>query len=481
LNEGEPALTQEHTAQQIWEMILNECTRRLSQQTISTWLNPSRAVSMLESGLTVELKNKFTAYYVEQNYQKTLNDVAVGILSRPFEVSFVFKDDGHDQIDLWSFAASEEPSGGGQPRESGNGKKNTGRVTEKGDSRLVGMLNPRYTFEDFVAGRNSQFAHAAALSVAEAPSSRYNPLFIYGGVGLGKTHIMQAIGHRLLATSKDRNLRICYISAEEFLNDLILAIKSGTTMEFRNRYRSMDVLLMDDIEFLSRKEGTQEEFFHTFNALYENQKQIVMTSDRPPREINHLEERLRSRFQWGLVADIQPPELETRIAILRKKSELNRLLIPQNVLEFIAENITSNVRLLEGSLHYLKHYSDTQKSAINLDLAGRVLKNIFEQEASYISLESIFKVVSDEFGVNESAILSSKRTKSFVEPRQVAMFLCSKLTKMSTTEIAEKFRRKDHTTVLHACRKISQRLEQDHDFRERIDSLIVRLRDRKCM
>jgi len=476
-------LTQEHTAQQIWEMILNECAKCMSQQTISTWLNPSRAVSLVESGLTVELKNKFSAYYVEQNYQKTLNDVAVGLLERPFEVSFIFKDQEKDQIDLWSFAEDNEPGNGGAPesRSAGGKKKAGGCVDGKADSRLIGCLNPRYTFEDFVVGKNNQFANAAALSVAEAPSARYNPLFIYGGVGLGKTHIMQAIGHSLLKSSKYKNLRICYISAEEFLNELIAAIKSGATMEFRNRYRSMDVLLMDDIEFLSKKEGTQEEFFHTFNALYESQKQIVMTSDRPPREIHHLEERLRSRFQWGLVADIQAPEFETRIAILRKKSEFSRLLIPQNVLEFIAENITSNVRLLEGSLHYLKHYSDIQKSTINLDLAERVLKNIFEQETSHIGLESIFKVVSNEFGVGESALVSAKRTKSFVEPRQVAMFLCSKLTKMSTTEIAEKFRRKDHTTVLHACRKIGQRLECDQDFRERVDSLTVRLRDRKSV
>lgn len=472
-------MSHEHTAQEIWDLILKECSSRLSRQTISTWLNPSRAVSMLDGGLTVELKNKFTSYYVEQNYQETLNDVAVSVLQRPFEVNFVFKPEEQEQLDIWDFSRTESPRKEPDSRGNGTGGKKNSHKSDPSSGLVVGTLNPRYTFDDFVVGKNNQFAHAAALSVAEAPSNRYNPLFIYGGVGLGKTHIMQAVGHALLKGPNGANLKICYISAEEFLNELIVAIKSGSTIEFRNRYRHMDVLLMDDIEFLSKKEATQEEFFHTFNSLYENQKQIVMTSDRPPREIHHLEERLRSRFQCGLVADIQPPEFETRLAILRKKSELSRLIVPKKVLEFIAENITGSVRLLEGSLHYLKHYSDIQKSSIDLELAERVLKNIFEQEVNHISVDRIFKVVSDSFGVTEGTILSAKRTKSIVEPRQVAMFLCSKLTRMSSTEIAEKFKRKDHTTVLHACRKMSRRLEQDPDFKERLDGLVIRLKDRQ--
>jgi len=342
---------------------------------------------------------------------------------------------------------------------------------------LKGTLNPRYTFDAFVVGNNNQFARAAAKSVAESPANRYNPLFIFGGVGLGKTHLMQAIGNELLINGKFNRLKICYISAEEFLNELISAITSGSTVSFRSRYRRMDVLLIDDVEFLAKKEGTQEEFFHTFNTLYEGQKQIVLTSDRPPREIHHLEERLRSRFQWGLVADILPPEFETRIAILKKKSAMEKILIPKKVLEFIAESITGNVRVLEGSLHYLKHYSDTQKTDINLELAELVLKNLFNSNAIHINADDILKVVSDNYGMPVKAIFSMKRKKSFVEPRQVAMYLCNKLTKLSLPETAEHFKRKDHTTVMHACKKINKMCDEDVDFKLKVEGMTDKLKN----
>ena len=387
-------------------------------------------------------------------------------------------------MNLWQMSAeggngsaAEEENGG--PKEVAHPKGRKSGPEKVSKNRLNGRLNPRYTFEDFVVGKNNQFSHAAAKSVADSPAGRYNPLFIYGGVGLGKTHLMQAIGHQILHNGKYENYKVCYISAEEFLNELIAAITSGSTASFRNRYRQMDVLLIDDVEFLARKEGTQEEFFHTFNALYENQKQIVLTSDRSPREIHHLEERLRSRFQWGLVADIQPPEFETRIAILRKKSALENILIPEKVLAYIAESITGNVRLLEGSLHYLKHYSDTQNTDINLELAELALKNIFEQEVNHISAEDILNMVSDSYGMPTNAILALKRKKSFVEPRQVAMYLCNKLTKLSLHETAENFKRKDHTTVLHACRKIARMCEEDVSFKARVDGLIDKLRNQK--
>ncbi|HUU27328.1 MAG TPA: chromosomal replication initiator protein DnaA [archaeon] len=474
----------EYTAEQIWSMILDVCESRLSQQTISTWLTSSRAVSLLENGLTVELKNKFTAYYVEQNYQEILDQVASTVLERPFKINFIYRQEGK-QMDLWDLSENggdravrlKEPEKETADSQDLSGPKKRAR-TPRRESRLKGSLNPRYTFENFVAGRNSQFAHAAALSVADSPAKRYNPLFIYGGVGLGKTHLMQAIGNALLNNSKLSKLKICYISAEEFLNELVSAITSGSNLEFRNYYRQMDVLLIDDVEFLAKKERTQEEFFHTFNTLYESQKQIVLTSDRSPREIHHLEERMRSRFQWGLVADIQPPEFETRIAILKKKSEINNIIIPEKVLELIAEKITSNVRLLEGSLHYLKHYSDTQKTDINLELAEIVLKNIFDQKIKHIGFEDILNVVSDIYGMPGKAILSFKRKQSFVEPRQIAMYLCNKLTKYSLNEIADSFKRKDHTTVLHACRKIAKRCEEDTEFKATVESIVARLRDK---
>lgn len=476
-------MVEEFTAQEIWSRIRKECQKRLSQQTISTWLSPSRAVSVLDESLTVELRNKFTAYYVEQNYQKTLDKVAGELLDRPFKINFIYRE-GEEQMDLWAFGNGDEnmseletnPTKPEPPEPAGYTRKTLSAINTK---NLKGTLNPRYTFDTFVVGRNNQFAHAAAKSVAESPANRYNPLFIFGGVGLGKTHLMQAIGHALLEKGKFNNPKICYISAEEFLNKLIRAITSGSTVSFRNRYRRMDILLIDDVEFLAKKEGTQEEFFHTFNTLYESQKQIVLTSDRPPREIHHLEERLRSRFQWGLVADIQPPELETRIAILKKKSALEKILIPEKVLSFIAESITGNVRLLEGSLHYLKHYSSTQKTDINLELAEQVLKNLFDSEVSHISVGDILKVVSDDYAMPINAILSLKRKKSFVEPRQVAMYLCNKLTKLSLPETAEQFKRKDHTTVMHACRKIARICEEDVDFKLKVGGMIDKLKNHK--
>ena len=472
-------MVEEFTAQEIWSRIRKECEKRLSQQTIATWLSPSRAVSVLDESLTVELRNKFTAYYVEQNYQETLDKVAGEMLDRPFKINFVFRESG-EQIDLWAFGNGNENMSGletKEPEPATLAEYTDRTVSAFKTKNLKGSLNPRYTFDTFVVGKNNQFAHAAAKSVAESPANRYNPLFIYGGVGLGKTHLMQAIGHELLKNNKFKRLKVCYISVEEFLNELISAITSGSTIPFRNRYRQMDVLLIDDVEFLAKKEGTQEEFFHTFNTLYEGQKQIVLTSDRPPREIHHLEERLRSRFQWGLVADIQPPELETRIAILKKKSAMEKFLIPEKVLKFIAENVTGNVRLLEGSLHYLKHYSVTQKTAINLELAEQVLKNLFDSAVNYISAADILKVVSDNYGMPLSAILSRKRKKSFVEPRQVAMYICNKLTKLSFPETAEHFKRKDHTTIMHACRKIARMCEEDVDFKLKVDGMIDKLKN----
>ena len=478
-------MSPEHTPQEVWSLILDKCRSRLNQQTISTWLKPSHALSLLDISLTVELKNKFTAFYVEQNYQDIINQVAAETLGKAFVVSFIFKEDKKQQIELWDL-----PLGSKNETEEGSiDKASIGPFTEIVNSTetsksrclklYIGTLNPRYTFENFVVGKNSQLANAAAESVADSPGKRYNPLFIYGGVGLGKTHLMQAIGHSLYKKSGSQEIKICYVSTEAFLNELIAAIKSGTMARFRNRYRRMDVLLIDDVEFLSEKEGTQEEFFHTFNTLYENQKQIILTSDRPPREIQHLEERLRSRFQWGLIADIQPPEYETRFAILKKKIESSKLLVPEEVLVFIAEKIKSNVRLLEGSLHYLEHFSNTYKTDINRELAEKVLKNIFEQEVNLISVENILKVVSTEFGVPRDALRSQKRNRIITEPRQVAMYLCQRMTNLSTTEIARKFDRKDHTTVLHARKKVARRLENDLDFDLKINSIIDKLKNHK--
>ncbi len=470
-------MLQELTAEELWTNIKGQCEGRLNKQTIATWLSPSRAVSVSGDDLTVELKNKFTVYYVEQNYQEILNQVAGQVLNQPFRIEFVFAEDDGDQeqMDLWQCAGalSSVSGDGGKPAATATTRALSSRSRRPGS----GTLNPRYSFEHFVVGRNNQFAHAAALSVAEAPANRYNPLFIHGGVGLGKTHLMQAIGHSLIESNRIDPGKVCYISAEEFLNELVGAIAGGSTMAFRNRYRQMDILLIDDVEFLSRKEGTQEEFFHTFNSLYESQKQIVLTSDRPPREIQHLEERLRSRFQWGLVTDIQAPEYETRVAILKRKSALENLLIPEDVLDYIAESITGNVRLLECSLNSLKHYSATQRTKIDMELARMALENIFESGRKHLGADDVITLVAGDYGLSTTDILSAKRKKSFVEPRQIAMYICNKLTKLSLPEIAESFRRKDHTTVLHAVRKIERCCGEDNGLKERVHTLMDKLRN----
>ena len=324
-------------------------------------------------------------------------------------------------------------------------------------------------------GSSNQFAHAAALAVAEAPSKAYNPLYIYGGVGLGKTHLMHAIGHAIRA--KNKHLRLTYVSSERFMNELINAIRYDKALAFRERYRNIDVLLIDDIQFLAGKERTQEEFFHTFNALYDAQKQIVITSDCPPREIPTLEERLHSRFEWGLIADIQPPDLETKVAILKRKAEQEKVTLPDNVALFIASKIKSNIRELEGALIRLIAYSSLTGHPITLKLAQETLRGLVdEEEEKTITIELIQKVVADYFGLRVSDLKSKNNSRSVAEPRQIAMYICKRLTKASLPEIGREFGGKHHTTVLHSINKISELYEQREDFHRIINSLIDRLK-----
>jgi len=331
-------------------------------------------------------------------------------------------------------------------------------------------LNQKYTFETFVVGSCNQFAHAASLAVADSPSKTYNPLYIYGGVGLGKTHLMGAIGHRV--KEQNRHLRLMYISAEKFMNELINAIRYDQTMAFREKYRSIDVLLIDDIQFIAGKERTQEEFFHTFNALYEGQKQIVISSDCPPREIPTLEERLHSRFEWGLIADIQPPDLETKVAILRKKAETEKIDLPDNVALFIASRIKSNIRELEGSLVRLTALSSLKGEPFNLTLAQEALKNIVEEEERAVTIETIQKVVADFYNLKVADLKSKSNSRNIAVPRQIAMYLCKTLTKASLPEIGREFGGKHHTTVLHSINKISELYDQKGHFHRIINSLI---------
>lgn len=335
-------------------------------------------------------------------------------------------------------------------------------------------LNPKYTFDKFVVGSCNQFAHAASLAVVDMPSKTYNPLYVYGGVGLGKTHLMHAIGHAI--KQRNQGLRLTYLSSERFMNELINAIRYDKTIRFRDKYRNIDVLLMDDIQFLAGKERTQEEFFHTFNALYDAQKQIVISSDCPPREIPTLEERLHSRFEWGLIADIQPPDLETKVAILKRKAELDKINLPDSVALFIASKIKSNIRELEGSLVRLTAYASLKGLPVDLDLAHEVLRSILAEESSGVSIDLIQKTVATHYRLKVADLKSKNNSRTIAVPRQVAMYLCKTLTKASLPEIGREFGGKHHTTVLHSVNKIADLYGKDEVFHKAINSLIADLK-----
>jgi len=337
-------------------------------------------------------------------------------------------------------------------------------------------LSPKYTFDTFVIGSGNRFAHAAAMAVAEAPARAYNPLFIYGGVGLGKTHLLQAIGHHVVHSQHLH--RAAYISSEKFTNELINAIRDDRTLEFRTKYRSVDVLLIDDIQFLAGKERTQEEFFHTFNTLHEASRQIIITSDRPPKEIPTLEDRLRSRFEWGLIADIQPPDLETRIAILRKKAELDGMSVPDEVAEFIAQRIQSNIRELEGALVRVVAYASLTRAPISVDLAAEILKELLPSSPGRpITIQMIQRAAAEHFGLRIEEMRAKRRTKGIAFPRQVAMYLARELTDASLPRIGEEFGGRDHTTVMHACERVKAVLAKDAYFAASLKKLVDSLRN----
>ena len=335
---------------------------------------------------------------------------------------------------------------------------------------LITPLNPKYTFETFVVGNNNRFVHAAAQAVAQSPGHAYNPLFIYGGVGLGKTHLMHAIGHWIL--EHNSQAKVAYVSSEHFTNQLINAIRDQKTDDFRNAYRTVDILLVDDVQFLAGKEQTQEEFFHTFNTLHGASKQIVLTSDRPPKDIATLEDRLRSRFEWGLIADIQPPDLETRIAILKKKANLENMDIPGDVLVYIADQFSSNIRELEGALVKVTAHCALKQTPVTLEEAKQVLADILPVQRKTISIDLIQQKVEDYFGVSVSDLKGKKRTREIAHPRQVAMYLCRELTDASLPKIGQEFGGRDHTTVLHAWEKIKAEQEKNETFSNELKELI---------
>jgi chromosomal replication initiator protein len=443
--------------EEIWSKAIDSLKDRVGQQNFDIWIKPIHFVSMDGETVELEVPNRFFKEWISEHYAPQIRETLTLLTQKPCHLQFHIR------------------------REKMNEKEATLSSTPDHDTQAVHFLrsifNPKYTFDNFVVGASNQFANAACLAVANLPAKNYNPLFIYGGVGLGKTHLLHAIGnhivqHRILPEVK----KICYISSEEFTNELINSLRYEKMDEFRNKFRRMDILLIDDIQFIAGKERTQAEFFHTFNSLYEARKQIVVTSDKFPKDIPNFEERLRSRFEWGLIADIQPPDIETKVAILRKKAENENISLPNDVAFFLASQIDSNIRMLEGCLVRIGAFASLTKTPIDVQVAKEVLKNIIKPKEELISIDLVQKVVGSFFNLKISDFKVKRKYKGYVIPRQIAMYLSRKLTSASLLEIGEKFGGKDHSTVLHSIKKVEQRIAKEASFKEMIENLQSRIR-----
>jgi len=446
--------------EELWNKILETIKEELSPQAYNSWFSQTKVVKFGENELIISAPGDFCKDWLEKHYTSFIKNILKRTLNSDDNLKIEFR--AVDQ----NFSTPA--------RSTLNLKKKTKKAEPfLKDDKLV--LTPKYTFDSFVVGNGNRFAHAACLAVAQSPSKSYNPLFVYGGVGLGKTHLMQAIGRYI--TRQNSKIKVLYISSEKFTNEMINSIRDDRTVAFRDKYRSVDVLLIDDIQFLAGKERTQEEFFHTFNTLYDSNKQIVITSDRPPKDIPTLENRLISRFEWGLITDIQPPDLETRIAILRKKAQAENLSVPTEVIDFIAEKIPSNIRQLEGALTKLVAFSSFTKKELSVSLAQDILKDIIPLENKKISIGQIQKAVTDYYTIKVNSLLSKKRTKDIVLARQVAIYLSRELTDLSLTSIGEAFGRRDHTTIIHSYTKIKNKIEKDKSFKGIIKNLILSIKN----
>ncbi len=437
----------------LWILTLENLEKKISPQHFNTWIKPIKYEAINKDVVHLQVPNKFVLDWIKNNYIETIKNTLSDISAIDY------------QVDISIGSVDTEP-------------QNTNKIEQiKSDNLLVKSkkiestynLNPKYTFDEFVQGSSNQFCFAAAKAVAENPATTYNPLFIYGGVGLGKTHIIHAIGNEII--KKNSSMRVCYYASEKFMNELINSIRYGKMDEFRNKFRSMDVLIIDDVQFIAGKERTQEEFFHTFNALYESHKQIIVTSDKFPKEIPGLEERLRSRFEWGLIADIQPPDVETKQAILNMKAEQNCIELPEEVCLYLAVSVSHNVRELEGYLIRLGAYASLTSTKITLSMAKEVLKNLIPDRNRDINVEEIQKIVCNHFSIKLSEIKSRKRSKNLVLPRQIAMYLSRSLTDLSLPVIGEKFGGKDHSTIIHAIKKIEKLIEEDKNIKDSVENL----------
>ena len=449
----------------IWDKVLEHIATRMNPSSFQTWFAPTSQDTFDGQLLTVAVPDKYFVNWLEEQYRDTILEILQALTGQQIEVAFVInerRDRSPEESEISSESATSQPIP----------QSNTLIPVAQTDEDPG--LNPKYTFDTYVVGGSNQFAHAASFAVAEQPSKAYNPLFIYGGVGLGKTHLMHAIGHTL----KNANIpgfRLYYLSSERFMNELINAIRYDTMQQFRDKYRNIDLLLIDDIQFIAGKERTQEEFFHTFNALHNAQKQIVISSDCPPKKIPTLEERLRSRFEWGLIADIQPPDFETKVAILRKKAETEKIELSNEVAMYIATKIKSNIRALEGCLTKIAAHSKFARQPITMDLARKVLDDILDTKengaAKNITVELIQEIVASHYKIKTQDMKTSTRLRTIAFPRQVAMYLSRKLTTLSLPLVGKHFGGKDHTTIMYACQKIEGMLQKDPVFQQELESL----------
>jgi len=430
----------------LWNNVLEEIKAEINVGSFDTWFGQTELIDFKNNSLLIGVPDQVCKAWLNEHYMTIIQDTVARL--------------GYDNVGI-VFKIQEKIY-------------RSSVIEEQENNWEAPLLNPRYTFENFVVGSSNQLAHAAAKAVADKPASAYNPLFIYGGAGLGKTHLMHAVGHHVLENNP--KAKVVYLSSEKFTNELIKSIRFDETVQFRSKYRSVDILLIDDIQFIVGKERTQEEFFHTFNALYEAHKQLIISSDAPPKEIPSIEERLRSRFGWGLTADVQAPDLETKIAILKKKAEKQEKKFPDDVSFFIASK-TSNVRDLEGSLNRVLAFSSLTGREISIPLAQEALRDILRRKEKLLTIEYIQKLVSDFYNIKASEMKSKKRSRDLAFPRQVAMFLCRELTNFSLPHIGKAFGNRDHTTVMHACDKISTKIGADPAFKEVTKHLRLKITD----
>jgi chromosomal replication initiator protein len=442
---------------ELWNQALIEVKERIGKQNYDTWIKPIRFASRNKGEIKLEVPNKFFRDWLTEHYVTQIEDIVSSLAKDSVKVVFEVNEKLEGRLTVDRSSKKEEKD----------------RERQERNANLI----PKYTFDNFVIGASNQFAHAACVAVANQPGDHYNPLFIYGGVGLGKTHLVNAIGHH--SVTQRPGLKVAYLSSESFMNELIASLRRDRMDEFKRKFRNVDILILDDVQFIAGKERTQEEFFHTFNSLYDSHKQIVITSDKFPKEIPGIEDRLRNRFEWGLIADIQPPDMETRVAILQKKAEVEGVQLPHDVAIFLASNIDSNVRELEGSLTRLGAFASLTKATITIDLTKELLRNTLKGAQREITVENIQKTICDYFNIRLGDLKAKRRTQNIALPRQVAMYLCRKYTETSFPGIGDKFGGRDHSTVIHASKTIERKIKEDPHMQKTIEKLEQNLNLRK--